>query len=416
MIPQRHALTAYLRASYPGASRDALLARQDARLALWLARDVPRVPAFEGASGSLSDLPIMDKSVLMRGFERFNTAGITAEHGWRAFEGPKRIGRYTVGASTGTSGNRGLFVINDAERFRWLGTMLAKALPGFWRSQHRVAVMLPLNTPLYGSANQIKRLKLAFFDINEPVATWQDGLVAFDPTVIVAPPKILVMLAEAGVSVTPERVFSAAETLDPLDVPGIEAHFGVRLGQIYMATEGLFAVSCAQDTLHLCEDTMHFELPEVGDDPALREVIISDFSRQTQIMARYRMNDLIRLGTCACGSPLQAVSEVVGRADDCFRLMSPHGPLSLTPDLIRNAIVDADRRISDFRAVQVAKDRIKVALPDGMPGEVLAKVEVALNALLTRHGLKATVTTCAIPLSVPTSAKLRRVMNESGTG
>jgi hypothetical protein len=88
----------------------------------------------------------------------------------------------------------------------------------------------------------------------------------------------------------------------------------------------------------------------------------------------------------------------------------------LTPDLIRNAIVDADRRISDFRAVQVAKDRIKVALPDGMPGEVLAKVEVALNALLTRHGLKATVTTCAIPLSVPTSAKLRRVMNESGTG
>ena len=403
MFEARHALLAYWRASRVR-TRPQLEALAARRLARWLRRSVPQVGYYRRVR-HLDDLPIVDKEILMSDFARFNTAGVTAGMGWAAFAGDKTIGRYTVGASTGTSGNRGLFVISQAERFRWLGTILAKALPGFWRQRHRVAVLLPLNTPLYDSANRMRRLKLRFFDVG---ADWWDDLCDFAPTVIIAPPKILRLLAEKNAPVRPTLLFSGAEKLDDLDRAVIERYFDLKLGQIYMATEGLMAVTCSLGVLHLCEDAMHFELPPVADDPDLREVIISDFSRDTQIMARYRMNDLVRLGPpCACGLPHRTLAEVVGRADDCFDL--PGG--MLTPDVLRNAVVDADRRITDFRVIQIAADQVDVLVPEGVD---MAAVEAAFAALFARKGVTAQVTVRADPLALDRSRKLRRVENRYG--
>ena len=400
MFDLRHAVLAYLRVRLirtPAQLRRA----QSRRLSRWLQNAVPRV-RFYGryVAPALTDLPLVDKATLMTDFAAFNRAGITADIGWAAFAGDKMHGDFIVGASTGTSGNRGLFVISQAERFRWLGTILAKALPGFWRQMHRVAILLPLNTPLYDGANRLRRLKLRFFDIG---SDWENDLLSYDPTVIIAPPKILRQMAEAQMTLHPTHVFSGAETLDPLDRTVIEAHFGAPLGQIYMATEGLLAVSCPHGTLHLCEDTMHFELPPVGD--GLHEVIISDFSREVQIMARYRMNDLIRLGPqCACGLPQRTVAEVVGRMDDCFDL--PGG--TLTPDLLRNAVVDADRSITDFRVIQTGQATIDILLPDGADK---AAVSAAFAALLARKGIDASVTLRSDPLHPDPTRKLRRVEN-----
>ncbi len=401
----RHALIAYWQASRVR-GRLQLEALAQRRLARWLRVCVPHVGFYAGrAQARLDDLPIVDKATLMADFAAFNTASVTAEMGWTAFAGDKTIGPYIVGASTGTSGNRGLFVISQAERFRWLGTILAKALPGFWRQRHRVAVLLPLNTPLYESANRFSRLKLRFFDVGED---WWDDMCAFLPTVIIAPPKILRLLAEKKAPLRPTHVFSGAEKLDDLDRAVIERYFDLTLGQIYMATEGLLAVTCPLGVLHLCEDTMHFELPPVADDPALREVIISDFSRDVQIMARYRMNDLVRLGPpCACGLPHRTVAEVVGRADDCFDL--PGG--MLTPDVLRNAVVDADRRITDFRVIQMAADQVDVLVPEGVD---IAAVEGAFAALFVRKGVTAQVSVRSDPLPMDGSRKLRRVENRFG--
>ena len=400
MFDLRHALAAYL--SVRLIRTPAQLHRvQGRRMRRWLRTAVKRAPFYSDHEATeLAHLPIIDKATLMDDFNAFNRVGITADMGWAAFAGDKTHGDYIVGASTGTSGNRGLFVISQAERFRWLGTILAKALPGFWRQTHRVAILLPLNTPLYDGARRLRLLNLRFFDIGED---WKSDLLDFAPSVIIAPPKILRQMAEAAMPLHPTRVFSGAETLDPLDRTVIEAHFGVPLGQIYMATEGLLAVSCAHGTLHLCEDTMHFELPAVGD--GLHEVIISDFSRDVQIMARYRMNDLIRLGPpCPCGLPQRTVAEVVGRMDDCFDL--PGGALS--PDILRNAVVDADRNITDFRVIQTGAAQIDVLVPNGAE---LAPVRQAMAALLERKGVQADVTVRHADLTPEAGRKLRRVEN-----
>lgn len=383
-------------------SRAAFLAWQDRAYARWLRRDVPQVPFYAGRA----DVPVIDKTRVMAEFAAFNRAGVTAEEGWAAFAGARQVRGFTVGASTGTSGNRGLFVISDAERFQWLGVMLAKALPDVWRRRHRVAVILPLHTALYDSAAQSRMVRLSFHDLNQP---WQDWLAALRkeaPTVIVAPPKVLVWLAGQG-GLRPARVFSAAETLDPPDRAVIEAGFGVALGQIYMATEGLLGVSCAMGRLHLAEDVMRFEFEPVGD---LVAPVVSSFTRRTQILARYRMNDLLRLSArpCPCGSPLQAVDEVVGRVDDVFRF----GSVWVTPDVLRNAVLDADRGISDFRLVQVGQDRVELTLAQEAG---LVTALDALRAVFAARGVAVEVVGRVGRLEVGVG-KLRRVRVDFDAG
>jgi putative adenylate-forming enzyme len=385
---------------------------QHKRIARWLQETVAQAGYYRGRKiTALGDLPVIDKPVLMASFEQFNSAGLTRDHGWAILQGAPPPNGYVVGASTGTSGNRGLFVISNAERYEWLGVMLGKLLPRFPFEAARIALVLPLHTQLYASANRTRRLRLEFFDLGQGVQAIAAAVADYRPDTIIAPPKVLRWLAEHDATLKPRRLFSAAEVLDPIDRAIIEERYRQRLGQIYMATEGLLGTSCAHGTLHLAEDVMHFELEPVAGS-GLVSPIISDFTRQTQVMARYQMNDLLRLKAdgCACGSPLQAIAEVVGRSDDSFELplADGEGTVMLTPDVLRNAVVDADRRITDFRVVQTGPDAISLLLAESMRDETLALAQAGLTRLLQGAGTSARVIAARQALS-PSTAKLRRV-------
>ncbi|MER8430638.1 F390 synthetase-related protein [Mesorhizobium caraganae] len=382
----------------------------------FLDRDLPRAPFYGKPPRHLGDLPVIDKATVMANFERFNIIGVSAAEAWKAQAGDGRIGELTVGASTGTSGNRGLFVISEAEKYRWLGTILAKAVPDLiWRRQ-RVAVILPQNTRLYESARKSRRVDLGFFDLTRGPESWRAALEDFAPTVIIAPPKMLRHFAVEGFRLAPRRIFSAAETLDPVDRPVIEKYFERPLDQIYMATEGLFAVTCRKGGLHLAEDSVYFEFEPTGD--GLVMPLVTAFRRQTQIMARYRMNDLLRLSEtpCRCGSPLRTVEEIVGRMDDAFRLASPHGQILVTPDILRNAVLKADRRIDDFRLVQTAADAIELSLAPELADEAATAAYAAVRTLLAGRKAMATISLLRKNLPLETGRKLRRVECRLGAG
>ncbi|GAB1364168.1 hypothetical protein MASR1M32_34040 [Rhodobacter sp.] len=395
-----------LRLQRPGLDRAAFEAAQSRALAGWLARDLPKVAAYPVAPLRLQDLPVTDKAGLMAAFHRYNRAGITADQGWQAVASGRTVRGLTVGCSTGTSGNRGLFVISEAERFRWLGSILAKTMADLLTRPQRVAIVLPRDTRLYHSARRLPWLSLRFFDVTAGPDHWRADLEAFAPTVLLAPPRILRHFAESGFRLSPRRIFAAAEMLDPPDRPLIEGHFNLPLDQIYMATEGLFATTCRHGSLHLAEDSIFFEFEPVGD--GLVTPIVTAFRRETQIMARYRMNDLLRLaGTpCPCGSPLRHVTEVVGRMDDCFHLP---GGVMLTPDILRNAVLGASRSITDFRLIQNAPDQLELTLPPELADPAAQAAAQAVAHLLTRRGTRATLTLTRAPLPLDPGRKLRRV-------
>lgn len=398
--------------SYAIRDRAALGRYQDRRIRAALQHAARHFPHYRAYAGQpLERWPIIDKAGLLEHFEHANLGGIPAAAIRRALAaGEERVGPFIVGQSTGTSGNRGYYLISDAERFVWLGTILAKTLPdAFWR-RHRVALALPGLSSLYQSASSGSRITLGFFDLARPIAQWADDLVRFAPDTIVAPPKVLRWLAEEG-RLHAANLFSGAEVLDPIDRAIIEAASGHTLREIYMATEGLLGVSCAHGMLHLAEDVVHFAFEPAAPGSMLRSPIVSDFTRRSQALLRYRMNDLLELADapCACGSPYRAVRRIEGRADDIFRLAAPDGALRMvTPDVLRNAVVDSDPAIRDFRIDQTGPCHVRVSLDAALPAAVGQVVAARLNRALAAFGVEPQIElqTGIAPLR---DGKLRRV-------
>lgn len=392
-------------------TRHHLLAAQHKRLDKFLAGKAADVPAFGDFEGlPLGDWPVMDKAALMGDFASYNRLGLTAAQGWAHLDAGTAPKGYAIGASTGTSGNRGLYIVSERERYRWLGTMLSRALPDFLSRRHRVAIVLPANSRLYDAANESGRLSLRFFDLGQGIDAQFAPLADFQPTVIVAPPKFLRALSESDTAVAPERVFSGAEVLDPEDRRIIEARFGITLREIYMATEGLFAIACEHGTLHLLEDQVAFEFQTIDGSDRLVTPLITDFSRETQVMVRYRMNDVLELTDmpCPCRAPHRAIKQIHGRCDDIFTLPSYGRPVRVTPDVIRNAVLRADQRISDFRVTQIARNKVLLELKKE-EADCLPAASASLDALFRACGAAPDVATATALLTPPSDHKLRRV-------
>jgi len=361
---------------------------------------------------SFDSWPRLDKQILIDNFDQLNSAKLRAGDVRAALSrGEQRLAGYCIGQSTGTSGNRGYYVISERERFIWLGTILAKTMPDvLWRRQ-RVALAMPNMSSLYQSAEQSGQITLRFFDLAKGVESWAEDILQFRPNVIVAPPKVLRWLAEQD-CLPDARLFSGAEVLDLLDRAMIERKSRFPLREIYMATEGLFGVSCRYGTLHLAEDVVHFEWERAGADSNLVVPIVTDFTRRAQAMIRYRMNDLVELDDqpCRCGSAFQAVKRIVGRCDDCLEISDTKGRLRMvTPDVLRNAVVDAHPSIDDFRVVQTAPDAIRVSLPKSVPAEAIAATQAMLAARLAQMCVAPKITVVR-GITTPFDHKLRRVL------
>jgi len=415
MHPELNAVVAYARAAALGvtlSSRERILRYQNRHCARLTSYARSEIPFYHDAGPAFTDLPMIDKAVQQSRFEAFNRPGITLDEVTGALQsGRETVRGYFVGQSTGTSGNRSRFVISPAERFIWLGTIVAKALPEALFRRRRVALALPGLSALYQSAQSGSRISLAYFDLALGVQAWRADLRRFAPDAIVAPPKVLRLLAEDG-SLAGVQAFSGAEVLDPLDRALIERATGRPLREIYMATEGLFGVACRRGTLHLAEDVVRFEWERVPGSH-LVSPIVTDLVRRVQPMLRYRMNDLLELSNepCPCGSAFQAVARVHGRMDDVFEFQTPRGSVVATPDILRNAVVDADPRITDFRITQACDGHVIVALDALLPEAVHETARDAVERALHRLGVSVRVE--SVRGIVPRlDRKLRRVERE----
>lgn len=375
-------------------------------------------------------LPEIDKSLMMAEFDELNTLGIRKEE---AFAVAKRaeasrdftptIKGVTVGLSSGTSGNHGLFLVSPKERMAWAGAVLAKLLPGSLREEHRIAFFLRASSNLYDSVGQ-GRLHFEFFDLLEPFGALRERLAAFQPTILVAPPSMLRALAGAGVAIRPRKVISVAEVLDPVDESVISQAFGRRVDQVYQCTEGFLGTTCEHGTLHLNEDVVAIQKEYLDEALGKFVPIVTDFSRTTQPIIRYRLNDILteRRAPCPCGSVFTAIERIEGRCDDLILLPGlDGGAVQVFPDFISRAVAGASPAITEFQVVQHGPRAMTVYLPGGAtapaggasqlpPAEpLITAVRLALDALWARVGAQPPTLTFAPYDFQPGPRKLRRV-------
>lgn len=428
-------LTHYIRTRYrrKWSSREALERWQERRVLKRLEHVRANSPFYRELWGDrpLSQwrqFPVIDKAAMMEHFDRLNTAGIRKEEAMElALEAERtrnfrpQTGGVTVGLSSGTSGSRGLFLVSAEEQAAWAGIMLAKVLPGpFWKPE-KIAFFLRVNSNLYESVRG-GRLQFEYFDLLEGIGRHVERLNDFRPGIWVAPPSVLRLLAvqkrEGRLTAAPRHIISVAEVLDPVDAGMIRETFGLPIHQVYQCTEGFLAGTCQHGTLHLNEDIVHIGKEYVQGDPTGRKFIpiITDFSRTTQPIIRYRLNDVLTEAEapCPCGSVFTAIERIEGRCDDIFYAEEAEsGRLTpVFPDYITRAILAASPEIVEYRAIQQTGGDMEIQLllaPGAAVQEVESQVAASVEMLMHRLNCRMPNLTFAAYAFQPGTQKLRRV-------
>lgn len=396
--------------------RQARLLRRQLR---FLRRRSPHFRELLGPKSTLDDLPLMDKTIMMARFDDLNTIGVAktdalalAMANERSRDFAEDLGSTSVGLSSGTSGHRGLFVVSSRERDAWVGTVLARTLPRGRLLGHRIALFLRADNSLYESVGS-RAVSFSYFDVYADMGENLRRLQEYRPTILVAPPSVLRLVADAADSgayaAFPHKVYAVAEVLETVDAIRIarSLHQPV-LHQLYQCTEGFLAHTCEQGVLHLNEDSVLFEREELGGGRFVP--IVTDLRRRAQPIVRYRMGDVLRerAQPCACGSALSTLDRIEGREGDTLLWRGSDGRLvPVFADLVTRALLYADG-FDEFRVVQTGERRLVIGLDvrdERSTGSVTAEIERLADRLGCERPEIAYVT-----YERDRSVKLRRVM------
>jgi putative adenylate-forming enzyme len=374
-------------------------------------------------------VPKLDKAEMMAHFDEINTAGLK-KAGLIDFqlkqekEGSLGLyqGEFSVGVSSGTSGNKGLTVLSEGERE--LYSCLLWARNGIPKSikNRRVLFTLRTNNPAFMEVQSFG-LKIVYMDYTHPIEEYIQTINDKALNIIAGPPSLLVMIARQHEEIkhTVEAVISYAEVLTDEIKTEIETAFGTRIIQIYQGSEGFIASTCRMGKLHLNEDIMLVELEDTGDTLGqAKNVVVTDLYRTTQPIIRYSLNDVLEISDkpCACGSCFRVVERIHGRANDVFQLKGVNTEICyLFPDYVQKAVIHASDAIIDYQVIQHAVDAIEVRLIIKENAN-RAEIEKAVTENLARWIKKAGGVLCSVvftnkpPEINPVSKKYIRVIRK----
>jgi putative adenylate-forming enzyme len=423
-------------------SRAALLAWQERRVREFLRHRLTRAPFYAEIAGrmmaagrgdiTLADLPIVDKQTLLTHFDGLNTRDIRYDDAMavalaaeRSRDFRSELDDVTVGLSSGTSGQRVPFLVSRRERMLWASSILARMLStesfariaSPWQPPLDIAFFLRANSNLYTTLDS-RRVTFTFYDLLQPLDTHIESLMSQPqpPHVLVAPATVLRRLAdlqlEGRLRLHPHQMISVAETLEQEDAAVIARAFDCGVQQIYQATEGFLGYTCQAGTIHLNEECVHIE-PEWLDAARTRfHPIVTDFTRETQLIVRYRLDDVLRVRetACPCGNPSLALAGIDGRRDAVLMLpmrearavaeVEGRGATeaigAIFPDVMRRAMMLASGDlIRDYRIVHTGGGlivRLDVAAGRSdfhAAARAEAAVRAELDALFVQQGVMA---------------------------
>jgi len=368
------------------------------------------------SSTDLKDFPQIDKTIFMEEFNQINTHGVTLEEASKVLmkseedrDFTPEINQVTLGLSSGTSGNIGIFMASKKERAIWVAAVLNRVIG--WSLKHRkVAFFLRANSNLYESIGS-RILSFNYFDILKPMEVHIETLNALQPDIVVGQPSLLKLLAQSKergeLLVDPNKIISVAEVLTIDDKVYLEDVFHQKIHQVYQCTEGFLAYTCKVGTLHLNEDFIHFEKHYV--DKKRFNPIVTDLLRGTQPVIRYLLNDILIEGDkCSCGSSMMTIESIEGRMDDVFIIETTLGNMrNLFPDILRRKIVGANKEINEYQIIQISSNEISLLIK---PEEYYQDAESSLHELFKKMDLINIIITKTRYIYHENGSKFRRVI------
>lgn len=413
----------------PTASASAIAARQRSRLVQMLQWAAARSRLYgerlqrtDLARAALGDLPPVTKPELMHRFDEWVTdRRLVLPELLRFVDDAERIGqplleRYQVWESSGSSGERGVFV-QDEESLAVYDALEACRRQAFqpWRraldpmyATERIA-FVGATTGHFASTAWVRRLcrlnpwlagAVRSHSFLQPLESLVRALQLQAPTVLTTYPTAALMLAEeaqAGRLRIPLReIWTGGEALTETMRGFISRAFGCPVAQSYGASEFLsIASECRFHQMHVNADWVILESVDeshrpVPDGEMGHTTLLTHLANRVQPLVRYDLGDRIALHTspCRCGSALPRV-EVRGRVDDSVVLRNRSGRKVRLMPLALTTVLEEGAGLYDFRLVQQGEHGLLLQVgPGDAEGEAMAeRGRAALADYLRTQGL-----------------------------
>lgn len=346
------------------------------------------------------EIPIMNKSLYMEHFDTINTLGIRKEEALNlAFESERTrdfsptINNVSIGLSSGTSGNRGLFLTSKREKAIWVGAILDRVI-GFSLKKRKVAFFLRANNNLY-EAVKSSLLSFSFFDLKSPLEQHIKTLEKLKADILIGQPSVLIAIAkkyqQENIKPTFTKVISVAEVLEEDHKEYISSVFKCPTSQVYQCTEGFLAYTCKKGQLHLNEDWLEIEKKHIDSEKTRFHPVITDYLRTSQPIVKYELNDILHEGPpCNCGAKSTVIRKIEGRSDDVFRFIENKKEVVIYPDFIRRTIITASDKITNYKITLTDERSIKVYLEVKKTDEltdIFQIVKFELQQMLSEYGI-----------------------------
>jgi phenylacetate-CoA ligase len=443
----RPRLQSALLASYPahfaraGWSRPQILAHQRTQLQLLLthaaahspfhARRLAGIDLTAIEPRQMSPLPVMTKAEMMNELDdvftdrRVTHADVEQALAAAGTEPVVLLGSYLALTSGGSSGQRGVFVLDLPGATQFYGSLtrgLAAriAAMGGPPPGGLPAAIVAAGSPLHatGTAGPLTAgggLPFRFHPtpVTLPLPEIVAQLNALQAPVLFGYPTVLARLAaeqRAGrLRIAPVAVTCTSETCTPELRAAITDGFHVPLIDGFGSTEGLAGSSKpGEEAIVFAEDGCIVELVDDDNRPVSpgtpsTKILITNLDNRLQPLIRYEITDrLIAEPPAAEHGYLRA--RVQGRADEMFH----HGPVTVHPFVVR-AVLVAVPAVLEYQVRQTVAGIDVTTVAD--PGLDTAALQDQLTAALTHAGLPAPKVTVRVAANLerhPQTGKLRR--------
>lgn len=407
-----------------------LARRQQTRLAELVAFARRTSPTYRTRYRGLPDriedpalLPVVYKPTLMAEFDDWVTdPTVTADTVQVFADDPSQIGqpflgRYTVTTTSGTTGTRGLFLL-DHTSLSVAGVVMLRALTHWLtrsdlarvlRGGGRIAMVMATGGHFASAVaaaglrrNPVRRRLISVMSVHSPLPELVDQLNRLQPAILTPYASIAALLAgeqHAGrLRIRPAVIVLAAEGLPPADYDRIEAAFPTAaVVSSYAATECPFlSFSCPERWLHVNSDWVIVEPVTTDHQPVLPgelsdTVLISNLANRIQPILRYDLGDRVmqRPDPCPCGLPFPAI-RVQGRTADFLTIPRQKGDPAVVPALAFATLIDQTAGIDQAQIVQTSPTELSVRLrtrPDAQLDPTWNALAAALRRLLDDQGL-----------------------------
>jgi phenylacetate-coenzyme A ligase PaaK-like adenylate-forming protein len=390
--------------------RERLLAYQQERLRELVSSAVAGSPYYREALGPyaadapLAELPTLSKATLMERFDdvvtdrRLRLADALAFVA-TAEPGALHRGRYHVFATSGSTGEPGLFVYSDDEFAQWAAVGLACfARHGVTGETRLAAIGAP------AEAHVTRRLFAAFvagreraprLDVTMPIGDLVDALNRYQSEAIASYASVLGVLAEeqlqGRLSISPRVTVVGSEVLTDETSRLVELAWGRPPVNVYAATEAT-TIACGRPDcggMRVCEDVLVLEVVDESGRPVPpgipgAKVLLTNLVNRVQPLIRYELSDSVVLAD----GPELRLARVDGRSDDTLELAAADGGVvRVSPFRLRaplSTLVD----VLQYQIVHERDGGLRVSvIPRGVPArDLLDRVRLALVQALEEAG------------------------------